>query len=157
MKDATNFILTSMYGKLNNAVSYKGNTVKYYSLMQEPKDDDMIFINVASSYIIPTPGNKDFFIRTYAVGVDVVNVNYSQNLSEKAVNDIADRVGILLKPSPSTLGLSGNTSFYVVNIEIPDTRMFYNTVSGQYGSNNGQRIMYHVRKTLTIDFTIKQK
>lgn len=147
MKDATNYILTEMYQTISGNVSIGGNVVPYYSLHQDPSANDSLFMNVASSFIVPDPSSKSNFHRMYTVTLDIVNIQQVDLYTEYYINEVANQVMQLLKPSPSQVNVVSNTDFICYNITLDNVVTFNDTV------NQVPRL----RKTLNINFHIKQK
>lgn len=146
MKDASNYLLTALSSLLSGEISSNGSNVKFYAIAQAPTDNDNLFVNVSSAYVNKNKGNKDHFVRSYSINLDIVSRSNSTTLSEQEINNVANQIGVLLAPSPGTFGLIGNNEFNVVKIDIADGRSF----------NNKLAELWHLRKVLTIDFLVEQ-
>jgi hypothetical protein len=144
VKDASNYILTELNTLLNGTVTYLGSPVNYYALNEDPADNESLFISVGSAYVLDDLGTKDMFIRPYTVNLDIVNrVN---SLSEKAVNEISSTIGGLVWPSKNTLGVNATAYFETIKVQI----------SSRTSPENKYNGLWHIRKILELEFTIKQ-
>ena len=146
MKDASNWILTELYTLLNGLLTYNSVTVPIYAIAESPLDSANLFVNFSSGYITTEIGTKDSFIRPYTVVVDVVSRKQDASLSEREVNFVSNQISSLLKISPAVLGINGDSEFKVISIDLQDVRSF----------NDRLEDLYHIRKVLNINFTIKQ-
>ena len=144
MKDASNYISTELFTLLNGNLAYDSVNVPVYSITQDVGETASLFVNLTSSYITSEIGTKDAFIRPYSVNLDVVALQ--ANKSEAGVDKIANDIGVLVKPSPSVFGITGNADFNIINCTVADARSF----------QDRSDTMWRIRKVLTIEFIIKQ-
>lgn len=146
MKDATNYILQQLYTLLNGNISYNSNIVPFYAFSQDPEETDNLFANVSSSFVTPFQENKDHFIRSYTINVDIVHIQTVNVVTEKAVNYISNQITTLVKPSKYTFGIADSNDFKVVNITSDTARLFVDDI-------DNRKV---IRKVIDLEFHIKQ-
>ncbi len=116
MKDATNYILSEFFRLLNGNISYEGTPVKVFALEQDEADTDNLFIRLYAAQTTEFNTKTNFGSKVY-INLDIVNRLSGGERTEHKVNDVANSIGQLILPTPSSTGLSNSTEFQLVNVK----------------------------------------
>ncbi|GAB3517740.1 hypothetical protein [Emticicia fontis] len=146
MKDATNYILSEFFSVLNGAISYEGTPVNVFALEQDEADTDTLFVRLYAANTTEFNTKTNFGSKVY-INLEIVNRLTGGERTEHKINDVADSIGRLILPSPSTTSLSGNTDFQLVNVKSGGPSTHFNERS------NTDLI---VRKIITFEVIVNQ-
>lgn len=146
MKNPTNHILSEFFRILNGAITYEGTPVNIFAIEQDEADTDNLFVRLYAAYTTEFNTKTNFGSKVY-VNLDIVNRLTGGERTEHKVNDVANSIGQLIMPTPSTTGLESNTEFDIVNVKSGGPSVNFNDRS------NTDLI---VRKIITFEVTVNQ-
>ena len=117
MKDPTNYLLSEFFRVLNGAISYESAPVNVFALEQDEADTDNLFVRLYTAQTAEF-STKTNFGNKVTINLDIVNRLTGGERTEHKVNDVANSIGQLIMPTPSTTGLESNTEFQIVNVRL---------------------------------------
>ena len=146
MKDPTFFIQSELYRMLHTNLVVDSNTVPVYSLEQPPSEDDGLYVNLVTSYIVPGK-SKDKFRTAIRFQIDVINQLLGNELSTQKVENCCNQITEIVIPTTSTNGFLENADFGIIKCELFDTRYL----------NTRNETNYIVRKIIIFEILTRQK
>jgi hypothetical protein len=146
MKDSTNYILSEFFRVLGGALTYESVPVKVFAIEQDESDTDTLFVRLYAASTTEFNTKTNFGSKVY-INLDIVNRLTGGERTEHKVNDVANSIGQLILPTPSSTGLASNTDFQIVNVKSGGPSTNFNDRS------NTDLI---VRKLITFEITINQ-
>jgi len=146
MKDPTFYIQSEFYRVLNGNLSYAGQSVSVSSLEQPANESGGLYVNFATSYLLPNK-SKDKFRPAVRLQIDIVNQLLGDELTTEKVENISNQICQLIIPTPSTHAINGNSDWGIVKVDLYDARYL----------NLRNETNYIVRKYLVFEILTQQK
>jgi hypothetical protein len=142
MKDASFFVLTSLFARLSGIVGI----CPIYQIEQTIGEKQKEYIKIASSYTL-NDFSKDNFQGDYFVNLDIVTIVDDNAISLKKLSELTNLVQSGLILSPGEPNFHSNEDFNIFSVQIVDSTNFQDRVN----------TAVLLRKVLTIKFKVSQK